>query len=283
MFSKKFDLKDKKYILAVGCSFTDKDFSSTMYPDHDNNYPRWPEILGKKLGDLHVANVGQSGSSNDWIFGRMVDHILNNPKPWMVVVGMTEAIRFTSYNCYHISPHLLARITIDEECYVWNGNSRDNNMLKSFTAPSEHIVKQGFNPEDEGFIRRVFDNHINITNRIINFCKKLGIKVMVGNVMWPCNPNDTKQYREHHNLPEQFDWNPIARQFTKANDFYRVDKNVVVGWPYYPEIGGNMITSRHGGWDKSKHIIGPNDSHPNKLGHEYIAEKFYEHYQTMVK
>jgi hypothetical protein len=286
MIPKRLNLEGKKYILAVGCSFTDKTFTSAMYPDYDCSYPKWPEILGKKLGDLHVANVGQSGVSNDWIFGRLVDHVLNNPKPWMVVVGMTESLRFSPYNHYQISPHLLARMTVDESPNVFTYKNLPEgytNAIRSFTKASEHIVSAGFNLGDGEIISKVFDHHINVTNRIINFCKAMNIKVMVGNLLWPINPNDVKHYRGHNNLPEQFDWIDLARMFTRSMDYHTVDKNVVLGWPYYPEVGGNMVTSQHGGWDRSKHIIGPIDGHPNKLGHEYIAEKYYEHYQTMVK
>lgn len=284
MGPKKIKLEDEKYILAVGCSFTHKDFTSTMYQDYDCSFPKWPEILGKKLKADLVVNLARSGVGNDWIFGRLVDHILNNPKPWMVVVGMTESLRFSPYNLYQISPHILARMSIDPTCFVWkNMPVNYSNVVKSFTKPSEHIITNGFNLGDGELIHNILNNHVNITNRIIKFCKALGIKVMVGNLLWPINPNDVKQYRQYHNLPEQFDWIDIARVFARTVDFHQVDENVVVGWPYYPEIGGNMITSNHGGWNRSKYAIGPNDGHPNKIGQEYIAEKYYEHYQNMVK
>ena len=285
MFPKKIKLEDKKYILAVGCSFTNKYFTSTMYEDYDCSYPKWPEILGKKL-DTDVVNVASSGVGNDWIFGRLVDHVLNNPKPWMVVVGMTESLRFSPYNHYQISPHILARMTVDHGPGVFSYKNLPESytgVITSFTQPAEHIITHGFNLGDGEIMSKIFDHHINVTNRIIKFCKAMNIKVIVGNLLWPINPNDVKVYRNYHNLPVQFDWIDIAKIFARSANFHTVDKNVVVGWPYYPEVGGNMITSHHNGWDRSKHIIGPNDGHPNKLGQEFIAEKYYEHYQNMVK
>jgi len=279
------NLEDEKYILAVGCSFTNEKFYSTMYPDYDCSYPKWPEIFGEKLGIDHIVNVARSGVGNDWIFGKLVDHVLNNPKPWMVVVGMTESLRFSPYNHYQVSPHILARMSVDPTCFVWKGMSpKYADVVKSFTAPSEHLLNAGFNLGDGEFVCNVLAHHISVTNRIVKFCKALDIKVIVGNLMWPINPNDIRAYRGHFNdLPEQFNWIDIAKMFARSDDFHTVDKNHVVGWPYYPEIGGLMITSNHGGWDRSKHIIGPDDGHPNKLGQEYIAEKYYEHYQNMVK
>ena len=39
-----------KTLLAVGCSLTDEKFESMAHPELDCSWPKWPEIVGKKLG-----------------------------------------------------------------------------------------------------------------------------------------------------------------------------------------------------------------------------------------
>ena len=38
-----------KTLLAVGCSFTNPNYVSDEHPEMDCSWPKWPEIVGKKL------------------------------------------------------------------------------------------------------------------------------------------------------------------------------------------------------------------------------------------
>ena len=38
-----------KKLIVSGCSYTAKEFLSSAYPDLDTSWPKWPELLGKKL------------------------------------------------------------------------------------------------------------------------------------------------------------------------------------------------------------------------------------------
>ena len=53
-----------KTLLAVGCSLTDEKFESMAHPELDCSWPKWPEVVGKKLG-YNVVNLGKSGNSNE--------------------------------------------------------------------------------------------------------------------------------------------------------------------------------------------------------------------------
>ena len=66
-----------KTLLAVGCSFTSKNFKSKVHPEIDCSFPKWPEVLGNKLG-YNVVNLGLSGNSNDRIFKTTQDYLVNN-------------------------------------------------------------------------------------------------------------------------------------------------------------------------------------------------------------
>mgnify|MGYP007000298305 len=55
----------KKILLASGCSFTDKNWISDFHPEIDTSFPKWPELLAKKL-DMECINLGKSGSGNEF-------------------------------------------------------------------------------------------------------------------------------------------------------------------------------------------------------------------------
>ena len=53
----------RKILLVSGCSNTDKDFYSELHPDMDCSWPKWPELLAKKL-DMDCVNLAKSGAGN---------------------------------------------------------------------------------------------------------------------------------------------------------------------------------------------------------------------------
>ena len=76
------------YVLAVGCSYTDPDFKSNKV-EHEY-FPKWPELLGKKL-NKPVVNLGRSGASNDWIEKTVIDRIINDGYNIdLIAIGFTQ-------------------------------------------------------------------------------------------------------------------------------------------------------------------------------------------------
>ena len=68
----------RKVLLVSGCSYTDKTFRSDFHPHIDTGWPKWPELLGKKL-DMDVVNYGYCGSGNEYIYSSLLDHLTSNP------------------------------------------------------------------------------------------------------------------------------------------------------------------------------------------------------------
>ena len=64
----------KKTLLVSGCSFTDKHFISDYHHDLDSSWPKWPELLAKKL-DMWCMNLGKMGSGNEYIYASLLDRI----------------------------------------------------------------------------------------------------------------------------------------------------------------------------------------------------------------
>ena len=57
----------KKILLVSGCSNTEKNFFSDIHPDMVCDWPKWPEILAKKL-DMEPINLAKSGMGNEYIY-----------------------------------------------------------------------------------------------------------------------------------------------------------------------------------------------------------------------
>lgn len=85
---------NKKYLIVSGDSFTDKNMRSAAYPDMDTSWPKWPELLGKKL-NMEVINLAYSGSGNEYIFSTLQDCVMDIPKEriGLVVAAWSQAQR----------------------------------------------------------------------------------------------------------------------------------------------------------------------------------------------
>ena len=89
-----------KYLYANGCSFVYGDELSN--PD-DNEWmekKRWSRIFSDKYG-VEEINESKNGSSNDRIYRKTKDWILNNEsklKDTFVVLGWSQAIRTERFN-----------------------------------------------------------------------------------------------------------------------------------------------------------------------------------------
>ena len=88
-----------KTLLAVGCSFTNKNYVSDEHPEMDCSWPTWPEIVGKKLG-YEVVNLGTNGAANDNIMRSAQDYMAEH-KVDMVCALWTEPFRLNIHDAYH--------------------------------------------------------------------------------------------------------------------------------------------------------------------------------------
>ena len=69
----------KKILLASGCSFTEKDFKSKFHPKMNCSWPKWPEILAKKL-DMDCINLAKSGAGQEYIYSSLLEEIVKTKK-----------------------------------------------------------------------------------------------------------------------------------------------------------------------------------------------------------
>jgi len=83
----------KKILLASGCSMTDSNYVSETNPEIDCSWPKWPELLAKKL-DMECINLGRSGAGNEYIYSTLLEKILEKKDQiGLVMVGWTQCQR----------------------------------------------------------------------------------------------------------------------------------------------------------------------------------------------
>jgi hypothetical protein len=166
-------MKKDKYILASGDSFTDRNFRSVDYPDYDCSFKKWPELLANRL-QTNVINLGKCGVDNDHIFYSAYDHILDNhEKIELVVIGMTEAWRFTAYNNFLVNP--IALVSKNLSIREWHDYEKVNEPIAKFL-----MVDQLLSPTDWARNARIMFSHfISHIIRIQKLCKTFGLKLIV--------------------------------------------------------------------------------------------------------
>ena len=261
--------KSSKYILAGGCSFTDKDFASVHHPEMDVSFPKWPEILGEYCG-LDVVNQGKCGRGNDWITNNLTKTILKDHKNIeMVVVGWTEIWRFSAYNHYAFNP-LLALFRPDRKLSEIQEKSRElfKHMFKEDML-DPHYTKE-WPSLFEVHIKSWVDNMLQIQE----LCKLLDIKYIMAPI---CGAITLQKYNQC--LPSigrelsatAIQW---AVMFGSVDGLYDLKANHYIGHPFLDDFGGFVVQDML----TPKLRISNVDPHPNAEGHELIARKFYEQY-----
>ena len=93
----------KKILLVSGDSWTDKSFISDFHPNLDTSWPKWPEMLAKKL-DMDCVNLGKMGAGNEYIFSSLLDEIVSLDNIGLVIAAWSPCIKSSRrrYNFWHI-------------------------------------------------------------------------------------------------------------------------------------------------------------------------------------
>lgn len=258
------------FILASGCSFTDPNFISRE-PGIDVSYPKWPEILGKRL-NKKVINLGKSGVSNDKIATGVIQKLIKDFDIIdLVCVGWTQPERYTVWDDYNLNANnvryskgFLGANTLDiksKDFYdlMWN-DLLDKNV--SFRRSPLTAMR---------------DNFYKNVLLVQNMCELLNIDLVHGFVCGNLEIRRFNWLEKHYGKELQYNEREWARIMSEPAEFYEIDGNKFFGYPILNALGGYNISK-----ELNNYRISKQDAHPNKEGHEFIAEKYYETYKNSV-
>ncbi len=219
-----------KTLLVSGCSCTDKNWTSIHHPELDMSWPKWPELLGKKL-NMKVENLAHSGAGNEYIYSSLLDGIEIH-KPDIVIAAWSQ----TQRKDYKI-------------------RGRWTNMLF----------------DNYGDIDYFLDKTFRWWYSLQEICKLKNIKLYQVQML-PLYTSNT-----HQDL-KKAEKELVSRLIHKNIYFNKIDDNFL-GYPCDERLDGYNIKEKvlkGYGEEGRPYQISQFDTHPNKKGHELIAEFLYD-------
>ena len=256
-----------KTLLAVGCSLTNNNFTSKPHPEMDCSWPKWPEVVGKKLG-YNVVNLGKSGNSNDAIFKSAQDYIIDH-KVDMICALWTQGHRLNIHDMSNVN---------------WHFSFRD----KEAVDLGDRLQKDVFNIHE--FSRLLRYKHTALANeylRYIYMLDQLGkynnnIPVYHIQGLRGYYPYGSSTRAKANTMRKEY-----ATAFLDSPYFSILDKQTnIYGWPLLQELEGSIYIddpkalASHT-WKEMealtlKYKISDEDSHPNARGQKIIANNFMQ-------
>ena len=274
--------KTKNKLYAFGCSFTDDNYVTRMHPEMDCSWPKWPEILGKKLG-LQSVNRGESGSGNDSIYHNAISSIINDHEEIDTI-----CILWTNVWRYRIG-----QFFFNPRSVAVNAQSRP----QSYQQKIERITMEMIDYNRKGIWESTFYGFLYDYQNLQPLCKKFDIRL----VSW-CGCSFLNLGKNSKNFSEDtrkiivawydaINSNKYPLQgahggspFSNLEKF--LDEKDIIGWPFVSDLGGDSYSEiiRSGRpsppkvhYSRLAYSISEKDNHPNAKGHELIAETFWEH------
>ena len=266
----------KKKLIVSGCSFTDKNFYSQSYPDYDCSFPKWPQILAEKL-DMDCINLGASGAGNNYIYSTLLEEIIRTPKK---EVGFVMAA--------------WSQVQRDD----WGEREKflpDNDLFSYKDRHNSNMVWRNKRQDKPGNLFYWMIEHLRRYISFDSLCKSHDIPYKQFQMLTPFDGFlnglmktdwEHMQNKDNPNFVDRHPYKPIlgskGRDRTyllkKILDYEKyIETKNFIGWPLHLRLNGFAVEQKtlmtfpdqH---NKEELIIGGYDYHPNKEGHEKIAE-----------
>ena len=239
----------KKILLVSGCSNTEKNFYSELHPELDTSWPKWPELLAKKL-DMDCVNLGKSGSGNEYIYSSILNYLTRNHTHniGLVIAAWTQCQR-KDFSFGHNMRWTNERIDPNGDIFSWMRKSL--NYYLSFQI----------------------------------LCEKYNLPYMHVQMIAPyqdwlsgLRPRELEQgyltgFTYKYPGDKVIDNEKIIRVINSYEEIINTKK--FIGWPLCKEMNGFSIQKKLIN-TKDNTMISDIDNHPNKLGQEKIAEFIYD-------
>ena len=239
----------RKILLVSGCSNTDKDFYSELHPDMDCSWPKWPELLAKKL-DMDCVNLAKSGAGNEYIYRSLLNCITRSDisNIGLVIPAWSQCNR-KDYQEGNLGRWTNERIDPNGDVFSWVKKSLDyflsfQILCEKYNLPYMHV-----------HMLHLYKDWLN------------GLRPREG------TPGFNKGFRYVYPGNREKDIKKIIKFIDNYEELINTEK--FIGWPLHSEMGGYCLQQKLIKPEDDT-IISNLDSHPNKLGQEKIAEFIYD-------
>ena len=263
----------KKLLIVSGCSFTDENYISSVHPEMDTSWSKWPELLAKKL-DMDVINLGQNGAGNEYIYTTLLEEILKQKDKreiGLVIPAWTHCQR-QDWQELKSFKWRQTRFSAVGDVFSW--------VKKSLRYMiSLQLICERLNvPLKQCQMLNLFDGWINGLGKTD--------KEVWENIN---NPDFVRKYKYPGINPEED--RKLCQQFVMQYEPY-INVKDFIGWPTIRDFGGFSIEEEtvrrppkegedwepsvyHKNYNKDM-LISMYDVHPNEKGHQVIAEFIYD-------
>jgi hypothetical protein len=286
-----------KKLIVSGCSYTVKDYISSAHPEMDCSWPKWPEMLAKKL-NMEIVNLAFNGAGNRFILQTLLEAIERTPKEeiGMVIAAWSQANR-DDWQEYHRTGPKLIPIKFDNEKFV-----------KGFKWQNMRINRLG---NIFGWVRESLLGYITLQN----VCKRYDIPLrqfqMIGLYDGWVNGLERTEEDQLAGLPSyvydgdaKADRKQIKLLIKEYEPFidntflgYKKTNNLTdkISPPFWGPIEGSVTSNEKQFGNKIKikdsnsliiddveyattdiHRISKLDQHPNELGQQKLLEAIYD-------
>ena len=237
----------KKTLLVSGCSNTEHNFYSDIHPTLDCSWPKWPELLAKKL-DMDCVNLAKSGQRNEYIYTTLLEYITRNDKSkiGLVIPAWTQNQRrdYQKFNSWNSK-----RIDSEGDIFFWTRKHLDYCL-------SFQILCERYNlPYIQVQMLTSFQNWMD------------GLKPGDNDKRYP------PKFRHIYPGDVPKDKIVIAKLITGYEDLINTKR--FIGWPLTYEFGGFNLQQQLISQEQDT-MLSKEDSHPNAKGQEKIAEFIYD-------
>tara|TARA_B100000902_G_scaffold69509_1_gene75400 strand:+ start:43 stop:801 length:759 start_codon:yes stop_codon:yes gene_type:complete len=248
-----------KKLIVSGCSWGDKIFFSQLHPDMNCDWPKWPELLAQKL-NMECVNLCKCGAGQEYIYSSISDYIqtINKNEIGCVIAAWSTAPR----RCYKVKNRWVNdREDIRGDLAYWTERSiryqyAFQNLMEQEKLPYLHFQMISLY---RGHLWEVRNNKIAKENLKISEIENFNAEKLtaVGRRI----------------LDEDTELRTNVLTSIKNSPYYNKFNDKFFNWPTDEELGGFSIEFEV---LEEKHKISKLDRHPNKLGHERIAEYLYD-------
>ena len=273
----------KKILLVSGCSFSDPIFESDIHPEMICDWPKWPELVAEEL-NMQCVNLSSSGSGNEKIYSVISDYLTT---PIDKELSFTSKRHIIDKNFKFPMPQKKSDIGL--VVAAWSqAHRRDWSMRNTLRDKSKKDRWTNMLTDDKGDIYYWFLKSVRYQYAYQNLCKQLDLPYVQFQMisMWRAwvheiieTWNDSKKEEEYKN--RKF-WREIKSNLVKHLDdtgYRQLINKKFLGWP------GDIKTDNYYGktsWTLSDCLsqeerLSDIDRHPNKQGHEKLAEEFLKH------
>ena len=277
--------RNRKILLAGGDSLTEHTLVSWGDPSISTDFPRWPEVLAKKL-DMECVNLGKKACDNHYISTSIFEYLMENPKKeiGLVCCLWTDYTRTSLYNMPDWPANVIQGLFSGQE-YNDLSDARKAELHKEVENISDIIKAWKEGPDQfldllyfyaknthtkaETIVENIIKNTIKIFHDLECMLSLRNIPHLFGQGVFPFYSRHQLGYNRGlekiYAPPDE----QLLFYFLKYEKYFNKEK--FIDWP------GLLITSKNKDRDAlTKDSISEMDIHPNEKGHRIMANYYYK-------